>query len=88
MLFSLCNKSNLTHLCKIERGSKCNGGCNNGNGKFTQKDVEEDVKSQFNKYSGYSENQLIDEFYKEVYKQKQLGNLSPAMLQNLTLKCS
>lgn len=65
-----------------QSGSKCNGGCNNGNGKFTQKDVEEDVKSQFNKYSGYSENQLIDEFYKEVYKQKQLGNLSPAMLQN------
>lgn len=58
------------------------GGDQRGNRGANQKNVEQDVKNQFNKYSGYSENQLIDEFYKEVYKQKQMGNLSPAMLEN------
>lgn len=64
------------------KGGKNNCGNNNFGQGFSQSDVENDVKDQFNKYSGYSENQLIDEFYKEVYKQKQLGNLSPQMLEN------
>ena len=59
-----------------------NGKNNTNNKNYTKQDAEDEVQSQFNKYSGYSENQLIDEFYKEVYKQKQLGNLSPEMLQN------
>lgn len=54
----------------------------NGNSKSSQKDIEDDVNSQFNKYSGYSENQLIDEFYKEIYKQKQMGNINSQMLEN------
>ena len=59
-----------------------NGKNNTNNKNYTKQDAEDEVQSQFNKYSGYSENQLIDEFYKEVYKQKQLGNLSPEMLHN------
>ena len=62
--------------------SSCSNGTNNFKGTYTKKDAEADVQSQFNKYSGYSENQLIDEFYKEVAKQQQLGNLSHEMLQN------
>lgn len=60
--------------------SNCNTNCKAGN--FSQKDVEADVQKQFNHYSNYSESQLIDEFYKEVARQKQMGNLSPQMLQN------
>lgn len=56
--------------------------CNTGTNNCNKSDVEKDVQSKFNKYSGYSENQLIEEFYKEVYKQQQLGNLNPQMLQN------
>lgn len=52
--------------------------CKNAN----KSDIENDVKNQFDKYSSYSENQLIEEFYKEVHKQQKLGNLSPQMLQN------
>lgn len=63
--------------------SNCNNGNNYAGGNnYNKSDVEQDVKNQFNKYSGYSENQLIDEFYKEVYRQQKLGNLNPQMLQN------
>jgi len=63
-------------------GSVNNCNKNQCSSNYTRADAEQDVQSQFNKYSGYSENQLIDEFYKEVYKQKQMGNLSPEMLEN------
>lgn len=58
------------------------GHSGNQNTYFNKDDMNEEVKAQFDKYSKFSENQLMDEFYREAERQKKLGNLNPQMLEN------
>lgn len=73
------NKTNQD--CQYNNKEQQNGGWRNNQNTYQEK-MDKEVRTQFDKYSKLSQNQLMEEFYKEAERQKRMGNLNNEMLEN------